>query len=239
MDTNNQITELQYKDLTAKGYTTKQIALQLNISQSKVKYKLRSLGLKTKYNQPRKMLDKIQLEEFISKQYSFNQIARELHTNSTNIKYWCKIYWLISISKWGEDRKKKRIEIDNGIKTCPKCNITKPLNKENFYIKPSGGFHYWCKICSNAHTVEKIRSRKQQLVIYKGGKCCICGYNKYVGALDFHHLDPSKKDYNISNLRTYDIKKLMLEADKCICVCRNCHSEIHAGMVDLKLVLRM
>lgn len=28
-------------------------------------------------------------------------------------------------------------------------------------------------------------------IAYKGGKCQICGYDKCVGALEFHHLDPT------------------------------------------------
>lgn len=71
-------------------------------------------------------------------------------------------------------------------------------------------------------------------VQYKGGQCCICGYNKYVGALEFHHLDPNQKDFGIGSkgyTRSFDIVKK--ELDKCICVCSNCHREIHAGLIDL------
>ena len=33
----------------------------------------------------------------------------------------------------------------------------------------------------------------------RGGKCQRCGYNTCLKALEFHHLDPSKKDFTISN----------------------------------------
>lgn len=69
---------------------------------------------------------------------------------------------------------------------------------------------------------------KEELVKYKGGKCEICGYDKCIGALDFHHLDPSKKDFAISNSNIYkNLDKLKEEVDKCILVCANCHREIH------------
>lgn len=69
---------------------------------------------------------------------------------------------------------------------------------------------------------------KEELVKYKGGKCEICGYNKCLGALDFHHLDPSQKDFTISNSNIYkNLDKLKEEVDKCILVCANCHREIH------------
>lgn len=71
-------------------------------------------------------------------------------------------------------------------------------------------------------------------VEYKGGKCCICGYKNYLGALEFHHLDPSTKDFSISKdgyTRSFDTIKLKL--DKCILVCANCHCEIHAGLIKI------
>ena len=69
---------------------------------------------------------------------------------------------------------------------------------------------------------------KEELVKYKGGKCEICEYDKCIGALDFHHLDPSKKDFAISNSNIYkNLDKLKEEVDKCILVCANCHREIH------------
>lgn len=79
---------------------------------------------------------------------------------------------------------------------------------------------------------------KQFCIEYKGGKCSICGYNKCYSSLDFHHLDPSKKEYNISKLiRTYSINtikdKLIKELDKCILVCSNCHGEIEEGIMKL------
>lgn len=75
---------------------------------------------------------------------------------------------------------------------------------------------------------------KLKLVEYKGGKCQICGYNRCLQALDFHHLDPSKKEFRISQSNVYkDLTKLKLEADKCILVCANCHREIHAGIIKI------
>ena len=73
---------------------------------------------------------------------------------------------------------------------------------------------------------------KRRLIEYKGGKCQICGYNRCQDALDFHHLDPSQKDYNIS-VGTKSFNTLKSEVDKCILVCANCHREIHAGFIKV------
>ncbi len=53
-----------------------------------------------------------------------------------------------------------------------------------------------------------------------------CGYNKCLAALQFHHLDPKKKDFRISG-RNITWEKIQPELDKTIMVCANCHTEIH------------
>ena len=88
--------------------------------------------------------------------------------------------------------------------------------------RPSG-------ITKSESVVSWRKRTKKKLVEYKGGKCECCGYNKCIEALEFHHLDPSKKDFTISGTsRSFDTLKI--EADKCILVCSNCHKEIHSGV---------
>ena len=73
---------------------------------------------------------------------------------------------------------------------------------------------------------------KQKAVDYKGGACCICGYNTCIAALDFHHIDPTQKDgYGTGAIKSHwTFEKNKLEIDKCILVCVRCHREIHAGL---------
>lgn len=91
-----------------------------------------------------------------------------------------------------------------------------------------------CKKCASLAVSNRRRKIKQLAIDYKGGKCEKCGYNKYVGALDFHHLDPNKKGFGIGNrghCNSWD--KVKVELDKCILVCANCHREIHSENVEL------
>lgn len=77
----------------------------------------------------------------------------------------------------------------------------------------------------------KKRAIKQQLIYYKGGKCEICGYNKCQAALEFHHINPLEKEFQLSyidiNGTTVTMDTLKKEVDKCLLVCANCHAEIH------------
>jgi hypothetical protein len=67
------------------------------------------------------------------------------------------------------------------------------------------------------------------MVDYKGGRCQICGYDRCLRALDFHHVDPTTKRFNVagSHLRSCDV--LRAELEKCVLVCSNCHNEIDVG----------
>ena len=66
----------------------------------------------------------------------------------------------------------------------------------------------------------------------KGGKCSRCGYDKCLKALEFHHIDPSKKDFTISNDH-FRLKDAIEESKKCILLCSNCHKEFHDNMWTL------
>lgn len=72
------------------------------------------------------------------------------------------------------------------------------------------------------------------VVEYKGGKCKICGYNKYVGAFDLHHCKDSPKEFGLSvRGLTRSWEKIKKEANKCILLCANCHREVHGGKTQL------
>lgn len=88
---------------------------------------------------------------------------------------------------------------------------------------------------SNVLFVKQRRKKLKELAIsYKGGKCQICGYDKCVDALQFHHLDPSIKDFGISDKGlTRSWERTKIEVDKCVLLCGNCHAEIHAGVTKL------
>lgn len=87
---------------------------------------------------------------------------------------------------------------------------------------------------------KRRRKLKSMAVELKGGKCQICGYNKYVGALSFHHLDEKSKSFDLSTKGlTRSWEKTKEEVNKCILVCENCHREIHGGLVKLPVKLNV
>jgi len=169
-------------------------------------------------------MDKENLEKLISDGNSLNTISKITKKSLTTIRYWVKKHNLNSNYK---NFKGVGVKEYGDYKHCPKCDCNLPL--DSFYNRRNKvGSSVYCKECSKIQTLDRIRKLKQQMVSYKGGKCVRCGYDKYVGALEFHHLDPNKKDFNLSHLKKYSFNKLITdELDKCILVCANCHREIH------------
>jgi hypothetical protein len=77
---------------------------------------------------------------------------------------------------------------------------------------------------------------KRRLIYIMGDKCCICGYNKAITALEFHHKDPSQKDFTLGANTNIGFDKANEEIKKCILVCSNCHREIHEFHIDVSQI---
>jgi hypothetical protein len=84
--------------------------------------------------------------------------------------------------------------------------------------------HKECYKKYNKNKYIKLREIMQEL---KFNGCAICGYNKCNGALEFHHVNPEDKKFWITerNLCFKD-SKILIELNKCILLCCNCHREI-------------
>ena len=94
-----------------------------------------------------------------------------------------------------------------------------------------GGHGKYKNICNSCKVSNYRIALKKELIALLGGKCIICGYDKCIGALEFHHVDPKAKELTISG-STKNKKFLFNEIKKCILVCCRCHREIHSGIAQ-------
>lgn len=85
---------------------------------------------------------------------------------------------------------------------------------------------------------ERASVRKSELVKLLGGKCSICGYNKNYAALEFHHVNPGDKNFQLDSRHLSNTSKELLleEVKKCILVCSNCHKEVHHPDLEKQVV---
>ena len=116
------------------------------------------------------------------------------------------------------------------IKKCEICG-------KEFETITGGNSRKYCFECSpsypkggsRAKTVSALRrAMKKEAVKRHGGKCEICGYNKCIDALTFHHLNSDEKEFGLAQSGvTHSWEEYLAESQKCILVCANCHAEIH------------
>ncbi len=169
-------------------------------------------------------MEKEVLEKYLQEGLSLNQVCKLTGKSLTTIRYWKDKYSLKSSYKTFKEQ--ERVEYGE-TRFCSKCK--KDVKTENFHQRKGRAFSStYCKPCTTDKTLERMRKLKSQMIDYKGGCCSRCGYDKYQGALEFHHLDPNEKDFNLSHLRKYSFdERVKSELDKCILVCANCHREVH------------
>ena len=79
------------------------------------------------------------------------------------------------------------------------------------------------------------KNTKHRLLQAMGAKCVVCSYDKCDAVLDFHHLDPTQKDFSLGAARASikNWKFLVEEVKKCVILCCRCHREYHEGLIEI------
>jgi hypothetical protein len=116
------------------------------------------------------------------------------------------------------------------MKVCKICGINKELNEyySNGFSKSGRKYKPECIECSKPMRYQDFYAKIADIV--KEWKCVLCGYDEFKQGLEFHHLDPSGKDFDIAGSKTISIDRLRREINKCVLLCGTCHREIHAGV---------
>ena len=107
------------------------------------------------------------------------------------------------------------------------------LTEFAFYSRGPGLGRKWsCKRCVGEAVTRRKQKLKRILVDEAGGRCAVCGYDRCIVNLGFHHVDPSAKSFAMSMAIGRSISAFRQEAKKCVLVCANCHGEIEAGLIE-------
>ena len=130
---------------------------------------------------------------------------------------------------------------------CPNCGEDK-THDVGVRLRDSGRYSYYsyCRPCQlsrqrrhhrenpgyrrelNKRYRGKVRQRIWDIKV--GGECVRCGYGEHPAALDFHHRDPSQKEFSIADINRAGLsaENIQAEIDKCDLICANCHRIEHA-----------
>mgnify|MGYP003402983197 CR=1 FL=1 len=176
----------------------------------------------------------LKIIELRENKLGYDEISNELSINKVLISKICRSFNLLHSRRNGKittETIKKIKELYNEHKNIRK--VSKLLNISRESVRKFADIQKIEKLTDEELKSNRVQSviswRKRvklKLIEYKGGKCERCNYNRCERALEFHHLDPSKKDFTISG-KSWSYERLKIEVDKCILVCSNCHNEIH------------
>ena len=218
------------EDCLAKGMSLEAIGELAGRHPSTVSYWLKKYGLAArgaaKYAR-RGAISRDELKKLVASDATVAEMAETLNRSTSTIRYWLKRYEVRSVNSCGP---KSRRAGGSRFATfeCRRHGITE------FILEGRG--YYRCKRCRAAAVAKRRRTVKRQLVEEAGGACVLCGYRRWIGALQFHHLDPSRKEFHIGQ-RGYSrsLARSRAEAQKCVLLCANCHAEVEGGFATLPL----
>ena len=225
------MTKEELEGYLAEGLSLEQIGERIGRHPSTVSYHLKKHGLAPIGNEihaPNGKVDPNRLTSVMEGGATIREAARELGVSYSTVRYWLK---RLNLEPASVRRRKEYLSARKqglyGVKRiCPKHGRT------IFVARPEGGFR--CGKCRMDAVGRWRRRVKQRLVERAGGACVICGYSRYLGALQFHHVDPGSKAFSISrNGTTRSYEEVCREADKCVLLCANCHAEVEAGAAVL------
>ncbi len=74
------------------------------------------------------------------------------------------------------------------------------------------------------HMRRKRLARRK--IFFEGKKCERCGFDD-ARALEYHHKDPSEKEFTIGQIMASPIHVIEKEIEKCELICANCHTIDH------------
>lgn len=123
------------------------------------------------------------------------------------------------------------------MKKCTKCG--KELS-EDCFAKDStkkDGLYSSCKECRKKETYLKYyyshtnqlkdkRNIKKDFINFLKTDCVKCGEKRRY-LIQFHHINNADKEFNITGMLNCSYENIAFEADKCVCLCSNCHDEFH------------
>jgi transposase-like protein len=168
------------------------------------------------------------VERLVREGRSTTEIASATGVSKTTVRHWLR--------KWG-------LRTNAGVRRAAgaSAHAAAALNPRlpclvhglsEFVLEAGGG--YRCRRCRTEQVSKHRRKAKATLVAEAGGCCQICGYRTYLGALQFHHIDPSTKRLEV-NARgaAVALDTLRAEARKCALLCSNCHAEVEGGVATL------
>jgi transposase len=216
--------------LLEEGLSIDGVARRTDRSPSTVSYWLAKHGLRAngaaRYA-PRGQLDRETLAPLVAQGLSAPAIAERIGCSYHMVRHWLKHHDLKTRQAQNREavrdalaRHQRLVEL-----TCREHGLAVHVLE--------GRGSYRCCLCRSNAVSDWRRRVKRTLIAEAGGRCVLCGYERCTAALQFHHLDPQTKSYNLSHQGvTRSLARARAEAKKCVLLCATCHAEVEAGFTS-------
>jgi transposase-like protein len=209
------------------GRSIEAIAREAGLAPSTVAYWVNKHGLSSQHaprHRAKGGLTREQLEPLVQDGRSIREIANTLEVSPTTVRHW--------LTKYGIQTRPRHYSL-RGAPKPPTIVRECALHGWTRYVR-IGSTRYRCSKCNTESVATRRRRIKEILVKEAGGQCLLCGFAQYIGALHFHHVDPSSKVFSMSRQGvTRSLRRAREEAGKCVLLCANCHAMVEAGLLDL------
>jgi transposase len=214
------------EELIGQGLSLAEIGRRAGRHEATVGYWLKKYGL-TAANRDRHLpkgpLDRGELESLVNEGLSIAQIALRSKRSKTTVRHWLGEYGLSTTAS--KERGSRSVLGPVIMRHCRHHGLVE------FGTRPDGGIR--CLRCRAEAVTRRRRKLKRTLVEEAGGACQLCGYDRCLAALEFHHLAPGEKLFQLSARYARSLARAQAEASKCALLCANCHAEVEAGVACL------
>jgi Homeodomain-like domain len=216
----------------AAGRSIESIAREVGRDPSTVSYWVAKFGLVSTHaakHASRGGLAREELEPLVDAGLSVRAIADRLGFSYASVRHWLKRHGL-ETARTRRRRLTPRPDADGP----PTLEGTCEVHGVTAFGRRVDGY-YRCLACRSDAVVKRRRAVKQILVEEAGGACALCGYDRSVAALHFHHVDPATKAFDLSHRGvTRSLAAARAEAAKCVLLCANCHAEVEGGAATVR-----
>src|SRR4051794_19716719 len=174
----------ELEDYLAEGLSLAEIGKRVGRAPSTVSYHLRKQGLNP-VNQGehanKGRIPKQELEILVNGGATLREMAAALDRSVATIRHWLKKYGLVV------DGSRRRAFAKQARRTGLKYAALECQHHGRTRFVLEGRGYFRCMKCRKERVSEWRRRVKRRLVTEAGGACLICGYDKCLAALEFHH----------------------------------------------------
>jgi transposase len=215
----------------AAGRSIESIAREAGRAPSTVAYWVNKYGLTSQHAErhaPRGGIERPELEALLAEGYSIRAMAERLGVSYTTVRHWLQRHGIQTprARRLAETEAARACGAETTEAHCPVHGMT------TFVRRGSDGFR--CGLCRTGAVHRRRRAVKRILVEEAGGACVLCGYDRSLAGLHFHHVDRGEKAFALSRRGvTRSLEAARAEAAKCVLLCSNCHAEVESGTAQL------